>query len=78
MSCICRWVLYHYHHLDFPDGSVGKESARSAGDIGDMGSSPGSGRSPEEGNGNPLQHACLGNPIDLGAWCPTVELDMTE
>ena len=35
---------------------------------GDLGSIPGSGRSPGEGNGNPLQHSCLENPMDKGAW----------
>ena len=49
---------------------------------GDMGSILGSGRSPEEGNGNPLQHSCLGNPMGRGAWQATVhevarEADMT-
>jgi len=34
----------------------------------DVGSVPGSGRSPGEGNGNPLQYSCLGNPMDKGAW----------
>ena len=43
----------------------GKESAYNAGDIGSI---PGSGRSPGEGNGNPLQYSCLGNPMDRGAW----------
>ena len=48
-----------------------------------MGSIPGSGRSPGEGNGNPLQYTCLGNPMDRGAWWAkmhgvTKELDMTE
>ena len=38
------------------------------GDITDAGSTPGSGRSPGEGNGNPLQYSCLGNPMDRGAW----------
>ena len=38
----------------------------------DMGSIPGSRRSPGEGNGNPLQHSCLGNPMDRGAWQATV------
>ena len=37
-------------------------------DAGDLGSIPGSGRSPGEGHGNPLQHSCLGNPMDRGAW----------
>ena len=49
---------------------------------GDVGSIPGSGRSPGEGKGNPLQHSCLGNPMDRGAWQAIVrgvakELDTT-
>ena len=39
---------------------------------GDMGSIPGSGKSPGGGNGNPLQYSCLGNPMDRGAWQVTV------
>ena len=39
---------------------------------GDLGLIPGSGRSPDEGNGNPLQYSCLGNPMDRGAWWATV------
>ena len=50
--------------LGFPDGSDSKESACNAGDPGSI---PGSGRSPGEGNGNPLQHSFLGNPMDRGA-----------
>ena len=53
----------------FPHSSVGKESACNAGDPGSI---PGSGRSPGEGNGNPLQYSCLENPIDRGAWQATV------
>ena len=49
----------------FPGSSDGKESACSAGDLGSI---PGSGRFPGEGNGNPLQYSCLGNPMDRGAW----------
>ena len=48
-----------------PDGLAGKESARNAGD---MASIPGLGRSHGEGNGNPLQHSCLKNPLDRGCW----------
>ena len=53
----------HYHWLS------GKESPCNAGDEGSI---PGSGRSPGEGNGNPLQYACLGNPMDREAWKATV------
>ena len=53
----------------FPPSSVGKESACNAGDLGSI---PGSGRSPGEGNGNPLQYSCLENPMDKGAWRATV------
>ena len=58
-----------YAHLGFPGGSDGKESACSAGDLGLI---PGFGRSPGEGNGNPLQYSCLENPMDGGAWQATV------
>ena len=54
---------------NFPGGSEGKASAC---DAKDTGSIPGSGRSPEEGNGNPLQYSCLENPMDGGAWRATV------
>ena len=49
-------------------GSVGKEPACSAGDARDMGSIPGSGRFPGEGNGSPLHYSCLGNPMDRRTW----------
>ena len=54
---------------DFPGGSDGKVSVYNAGD---PGSNPGSGRSPGEGNDNPLQYYCLENPMDRGAWWATV------
>ena len=50
----------------------GKESPCSAEAAGDLRSIPGSGRSPEEGNGNPLQYSCLENPMDREAWWATV------
>ena len=50
---------------DFPGGSEVKASACN---VGDPGSVPGSGRSPGEGNGNPLQYSCLENPMDGGTW----------
>ena len=58
-------VVFAYN----PGGSEVKESASSAGDPGLI---PGSGRSPGEGNGNPLQYSCLENPMDGGAWLATV------
>ena len=51
--------------MSFPSGSDGEVSACNAGDPGLI---PGLGRSPEEGNGNPLQYSCLKNPTDGGAW----------
>ena len=47
---------------------VVKNPPASAGDIGDMGLIPGAGRSPEEGNGNPLNYYDLRNPMDIRAW----------
>ena len=52
-----------------PGGSDSKASAHNAGDLGSI---PGLGRSPGEGNGNPLQYSCLENSIDGGAWWATV------
>ena len=54
---------------NFPTGSAVKNPPANAGDAGSI---PGSGRSPGEGNSNPLQHPCLGNAMDRGAWQPTV------
>ena len=51
------------------NGSDGRESTFNAGDGGSV---PGLGRSPAEGNGNPLQNSCLENPMDRGAWRATV------
>ena len=56
-------------YLFHPGGSDGKVSACNAGDPGLI---LGSGRSPGEGNGNPLQYPCLENPMDGGAWWATV------
>ena len=52
----------------FPGGTSGKEPASNAGDEREVGSIPGSGRSPGGGHGNPLQYSCLENPMDRGAW----------
>ena len=51
---------------------VVKNSPASVGDLRDMGSIPGLGRSPGEGNDNTLQYSCLENPMDRGAWRATV------
>ena len=51
---------------------VVKNPPANTGDVGDMGSIPGSGRSPGGGHGNPLQYSCLENPMDKGAWWATV------
>ena len=51
--------------LGFPGGLDTKASACNAGDLGSI---PGSGQSPAEGNGNPLQYSCLENSMDGGAW----------
>ena len=59
------WVL----HWGFPGGSNSTEFVYKAVDLGLI---PGSGRSPGEGNGNPLQYSCLENPMNRGAWWATV------
>jgi len=53
-----------FYSLGFPSGSTVKKPPANAGDVGLI---PGSGKSPGEGNGNPLQYSCLGNPMDRGA-----------
>ena len=55
--------------LGFPGGLDRKEFPCNAGDLGSI---PGSGRSPEEGNGNPPQYSCLENPMVRGDWWATV------
>ena len=84
ISCIDRWVLYHWatweahliNYITYIQGKMTEPlkvrqincSKASAWNAGDLGSIPGSGRSPGEGNGNPLQYSCLENPMDRGAW----------
>ena len=55
--------------MSFPGGSVIKNLPANAGDVGSV---PGSGRSPGEGHGNLLPHSCLENPMGRGAWQATV------
>ena len=57
--------MEHIICLDFPGSSISKETACNAGALGSL---PGLGRSPGEGDGNPLQYFCLGNPVERGAW----------
>ena len=64
-----KGYIYIYIYLGFPGDSDGKESACNAGDPGSI---PVSGRSPGEGNGNPLQYASRENSMDRGAWWATV------
>ena len=68
--------------MGFPGSAVVKNPPTSAGDVRDAGLMPGSGRSPGGGHDNPLQHSCLENPMDRGAWWATVhgvaEWDTTE
>ena len=73
---ITLWDKYHCKCHEsklllegLPWGFSGKEFACNAGD---MGSIPGLGRPSGEGNGNSLQYSCLGNPMDRGAWRPTM------
>ena len=58
-------ILHIEKKMDFPGGSDGKASAYN---MGNTSSILGSGRSPGEGNGKPLQYSCLENPMDGGAW----------
>ena len=78
--CIGKWILKHWTIEEiltiklflikgFPGGSEVKASAFNTGDLGSI---PGLGRSPRDGNGNPLQYSCLDNPMDRGAWWATV------
>ena len=76
----CDTFWKHLYKFGFPGGSDSKESACNAEDSGSI---LGLGRSPGEGNGNPLQYPCLENSMDRGVWWATVhgvpkESDMTE
>ena len=51
---------------------MGSDDKESTCNVGDLGSIPGSGRYPREGNSNPFQYSCLRNPMDRGAWQATV------
>ena len=70
-QAVCRYIYTHthIHTYIFPDGSDGKDFACN---VGDLCSVPGLGRSPGEGNSNPIQHPCLENSMDRGAGQATV------
>ena len=83
----CQWSLEakKVKEMDYFLGLLAKikwwlRRKASVYNVGDLGSIPGSGKFPGEGNGNPLQYSCLENPMDGGAWCPwgRKELDTTE
>ena len=68
-----------WNQIDVLRGFSGESDGKaSACDAGDLGSIPGSGRSPGEGNGNPLQYSCLENPMDRGTWQATVRLQESD
>ena len=67
---MCSLTSPVQHMCVAPGGSISKETACNAGDPSSI---PGLGRSPGEGNGNPLQDSCLKNPMDRGAWRATVQ-----
>ena len=69
-----RITIRYSTYLGFPGGTVVKNPPANAGDARDVGSIPGSGRSPGVGNGNPLQYSCLENSMDRGAWQATVHV----
>ena len=75
-------MLCYVHYGTSQVVLVVKNPPANAGDVRDSGLILGSGRSPGEGNGNPFQYSCLGNPMDRGAWWATVhrvaESDTTE
>ena len=61
-------VMFGQCYTSLPGFLAGSAVKNSPANAGDMSLIPGSGRSPEEGNSNPLQYSCLGNPMDRGAW----------
>ena len=63
---------FSYHYMTSQVALVIKNLLANAGDIRDVGSKPGTGKSLGGGHGNPLQYSCLENPVDRGAWQATV------
>ena len=75
-SGVAGWLRLRISHVApvrmFEGLQMVKNLPASAGDTRDVGSIPGSGRSPGKGNGNPLQYSCLKNSVDRGSWWATV------
>ena len=72
LSMISLFSLSMYKtHQGFPGVSAIKNSPANAGDVGSI---PGSGRTPGKGKGNPLEYSCLGNPMERGAWRAVVHV----
>ena len=67
---MCMYIPTYIWWLPWWLGS--KEATCNAGDAGDLGLIPGSGRPPDGGHGNPLQYSCLENPMDREAWWATI------
>ena len=63
-----KYLSYEKSSVNFRGFPGGSEVKASASNAGDLGSIPGSGRSPGEGTGNPLQYSCLENPMEGGVW----------
>ena len=72
MIHVSQIIMLYAVNLGFPCGSMVKILPGNAGNAADVGVIPGLGRSPGEVNGNPLQHSCLENSMDRGAWQVTV------
>ena len=70
LQCRAQEMCATVPSLGLPGGSVVKNLPAKAGDLGSV---PASGRSSGEGNDNPLQYSCLGNPVDRAAWRATVD-----
>ena len=66
---MCKRLYLHMGKNTFLSSLVA-QTVTTVYNVGDLGSIPGSGKFPGEGNGNPLQYSCLENPMDGGAWCP--------
>ena len=72
VKCVFSAEILRFNILSYSGSLVAKNSPVNAEDAGDFGSISGLGRSPGGRNGNPLQHSCLDNPMDRGAWWATV------